>query len=91
MDKDSEAALIKAWQYAERIKHKADIADELKLKFAKHKRDLKKKVIEIKVKQSIVEENRTLNDVELERGLAYVGAGLKPPLYPNYLQEYWTQ
>ena len=54
-------------------------------------RDLKKKVIELEVKQSIAEENRTLNEVEVDRGLAYVRAGLNPPLYQNYLLEYWTQ
>ena len=56
-DNDNEAALIKAQQDAERLKCKADVADNLKLKFAKRKLDLKKKVIEIETKQSIVEEN----------------------------------
>ena len=89
-DKANEAVLIKARHDAERIKRKADVAAELNLKFAKRKRDLKKKVIELEVKQSIVEENRTLNDVEVERGLAYVRAGLAPPpsASPNCLQEY---
>ena len=54
-----------------------DIAAELNLKFAKCKRNLKKKVIDLEVKQSIIEENRTLNDVEVERGLAYALAA--PP------------
>ena len=78
-DKDNEAALIKARHDIERIKRKADVADELKLKFVKRKKDLKKKVIEIEVKQSIVEENRMLNDVEVERVLAYIRASLDPP------------
>ena len=64
----------------------------MKLKFVKRKRDLKKKIIELEVKQSIVEENRMINDVEVERGLAYVRAGLDPPPpYQNYLQEYCTR
>ena len=72
------------------IKRKADAAEDLRLKFVKRKQDLKKKVIELKVKQSIVEENRMLNDVEVERWLAYVRAGLDP-LYPTYLREYWIR
>ena len=62
--------ILKARQDAKRIKCKADVADELKLQFAKCKRELKKKVIEIEVKQSIVKENRMLNNVEVERGVA---------------------
>ena len=90
-DKDNEAVLIKARHNVERIKHKADVAAELRLKFAKRKRDLKKKVIALEVKQSIVEETRTLNDVKVERRLAYVRACLdSPPTpYPNCLREYW--
>ena len=65
---DNEAVLLKAQHDTERIKPKADVADESRLQFAKRKRDLKKKVIEIEVKQSIVEENRTLNDGEVEGG-----------------------
>ena len=38
-DNEPEAARLKALQDAERIKHKADIADNLKLKFAKRKRE----------------------------------------------------
>ena len=72
---DDEATILKAQL---RIKCKADVADELKLQFAKRKRDFKKRVIEVEVKQSIVEENRTLNEFEVERGLAYVRAGLDP-------------
>ena len=79
-DKDNEAVLIKARHDAERIKQKVDVATELRLKFAKRKRNLKKKVIELEAKQSIVEENRALIDVEVERGLAYVRTGLDPPL-----------
>ena len=52
----------------------------MNLKLAKRKLKLQKKVIELEVKQSIVEENRTLNDVEVERGLVYVRADLEPPL-----------
>ena len=51
-DKENEATLIKAQHDAKRIKRKADVAAELRLKFAKRKRDLKKKVIEIELKQS---------------------------------------
>ena len=87
-DKDNQAVLIKVRQDADRKKRKADITAELNLKFVKRKRDLKKKVIELEVKQSIVEENRTLNDVEVERGLV-VRAGLAPPPpCPNYLLNY---
>ena len=59
-------------------KRKADIAAELKLESAKCKLKLNNKFIEIETKQNIVEENRTLNDVDVERGLAYVRAGLTP-------------
>ena len=52
----------------------------MKLESAKHKLKLSNKVIEIESKQIIVEENRTLNDVEVERGLAFIRAGLTPPL-----------
>ena len=66
-------------------KRNADASADLRLKFAKRKQDLKKKVIELEVKQSMVEENRTLNDVEVETGLAYVrdSPDPPPPLYPN--------
>ena len=57
-----------------------DIAAELKFESAKRKLKLNNKFIEIETKQNIVEENRTLNDVEVERGLAYVRAGLTPLL-----------
>ena len=76
---DNEAVLLKAWQDTERIKCKADVADNLKLKFAKRKWDMQKKVIEIVIKQSHVEENLTLYDVEFERGLTYVRVVLEPP------------
>ena len=46
----------------------------------KRKCDLKKKIIELKVKQTIVEENRALNDVDVERGVGYVRTGLAPSL-----------
>ena len=49
---ENEAALLKVWHDTERIKRKADVAMELKLKFAKW--DVKKKVIELEVKHSIV-------------------------------------
>ena len=59
-----------------------DIADKLKLESVKRKLKLNNKFIEIETKQIIVEENHTLNDVEVERGLSYVRAGLPPPLPP---------
>ena len=79
MKVENKAAHLKAWQDADRIKRKADVANNLKLKLAKRKPDLKKKVVEIETKQLIVKENRALNDVEVERGLAKVRAGLDPP------------
>ena len=60
-------------------KRKADIADNMKLESAKRKFEINNKFIQIETKQKIVEENRTLNDVEVERGLAYVRAGHTPP------------
>ena len=61
-------------------KRKADIADNMNLESAKRKFEINNKFIQIETKQKIVEENRTFNDVEVERGLAYVRAGRTPSL-----------
>ena len=50
----------------------------MKLESAKRNFKINNKFIQIETKQKIVEENCTLNDVEVKRGLAYVRAGRTP-------------